>query len=124
MEIVGYVLLGLGAGAAASLLGIGGGVIFVPALVILFEFEQQTAQGTSLVVIVATVLVGAATHHRHGRVDWRTVWPLAVTGAIGGVLGSRLALAIDPSALRRLFAAFLVLIAIRMANRTRRSAHE
>ncbi|MBT8211703.1 MAG: sulfite exporter TauE/SafE family protein [Acidimicrobiia bacterium] len=124
MEILGFVVLGLVAGAAASMLGIGGGVIFVPALAILFEFEQQAAQGTSLVVIVATVAVAAATHHRRGRVDWKTVWPLAITGAFGGVLGSQLALAIDPSALRRLFAAFLALLAIRMANRTRRSAHE
>ena len=124
MEIVAFIVVGILAGALASLLGIGGGVIFVPVLGIFFAFEQQLAQGTSLVVIVATVVVATLTHHRAARVDWRTVGPLAITGMIGSVLGSRLALAIDPDSLRRLFAVFLVLIAIRVANRARRSAHQ
>lgn len=120
MTFVGLVVLGLVAGALAASLGIGGGVIFVPALVVLFAFDQHIAQGTSLAVILPTAVVGTITHARAGRIDWRLVAVLAVTGFVGGLVGSQSALAIDETILQRMFAVLLVLIAVRMIVTGRR----
>ena len=58
IEIMGFVILGLITGVIASTLGVGGGIIFVPSLVVFFAFEQHMAQGTSLAIIVPTAIVG------------------------------------------------------------------
>jgi uncharacterized membrane protein YfcA len=110
--------VGFGAGVLASLLGVGGGIVYVPALVTLYGFEQHLAQGTSLAVIVPTALVAAWAHGRRGQVDWRLALLLASGGLAGGWLGARLALALDAPLLRTLFASFLVLMALRMLWRT------
>lgn len=120
MTEVALVGLGLAAGILGSILGIGGGIVFVPALVTLFAIAQHDAQGTSLVVIVPTTLVGAYMHSRAGRVDWRSAAILGTGGIIGGVLGARTALALDAPLLKRMFAVFLVVAAVRMLGKTRR----
>ena len=114
IELLGFVALGLGTGILASTLGIGGGIIFVPSLVVFFGFEQHVAQGTSLAVILPTAIVGAYLHARRGRVDWRVAALVAAGGVVGGLAGAAAALALDPDLLRRLFAALLVVIAVRM----------
>jgi hypothetical protein len=121
-EIIGLIVLGLVAGAAAATLGIGGGVIMVPALVVVFGFEQHVAQGTSLAVIFPTAVVATIGHARHGRVVWRTAAPLAIAGVIGALIGARIALSLDADLLRRLFAVLLTVLAIRMAVRAGRLA--
>lgn len=114
MTIIGYLLIGLIAGTVAASLGVGGGVVFVPSLVIFFSFDQHLAQGTSLAVIVPTAVVGAWVHARAGRVVWRYVIPLGIAGVIGGFAGGGIALALDDVLLRRLFAGLLVITAFRM----------
>ena len=116
LEILGLLILGLGSGLVASTLGVGGGIIFVPALVVFFGFEQHLAQGTSLAVTLPTAIVGTILHAKRGRVDWRVAGFAAAGGIVGGVVGSNLALSIDPDVLRRLFAAMLVMIAARMLS--------
>jgi uncharacterized membrane protein YfcA len=116
IEIIGFVVLGLATGLIASTLGIGGGVIFVPSLVVFFGFAQHVAQGTSLAVIVPTAVVGTILHARRGRVDWRVAGLIAVGGIAGGLFGAGLAQSLDPVLLRRLFAGLLIAIAIRMFN--------
>ena len=113
-EILGFVFFGFVAGSISASLGIGGGVVLVPALVILFSFDQHLAQGTSLAVIVPTAIVGAVVHARASRVIWRFALPLGIVGILGGLLGGRLALALDDLLLRRLFAALLFITAVRM----------
>lgn len=86
-ELIGALLIGLAGGAAGGLLGIGGGTVFVPGLVLLLGIEQHTAQGISLVVIIPTSLSATAANLRSGHIDWRVaalVTPLAVLCAIGG----------------------------------------
>lgn len=123
-EAVALVAIGLMAGLLAASLGIGGGIIYVPALVSLFAVMQHQAQGTSLAVIVPTAIVAALVHARERRVVWPVAIPLGIGGIVGGLLGARTALALSAPLLRRLFAVFLVFAAIRMLARTRRTAHE
>ncbi len=115
------ILTGLVAGTLAALLGVGGGVVFVPALVVLFGLEQHLAQGTSLAAIVPTTLVASIRHARHGRVDWLLAAAVAVGGIAGGIFGAELALGLAPELLRRLFVGLLVIVSIRMAAKTRRA---
>ena len=116
-EIAGLVALGLFAGAIAAALGIGGGVIFVPALVVLFGFDQQIAQGTSLAVIFPTAIVATVAHARMKNVQWRLSIPIGLAGIVGAVAGAQLALRLDTHLLRRMFGVFLILLATRMAWR-------
>jgi len=119
MEILGLIILGLVAGSLAATLGIGGGVVFVPVLVSIFAFTQHEAQGTSLAIIVPTTAVAAYAHARAGRIDWQLVGVLGAAGIVGAVGGARLALVLDESILRRLFAVMLVIVAVRMAFKAR-----
>jgi len=121
--ILGLIVIGLLAGMLSAALGVGGGIVYVPALVTLFGFAQHEAQGSSLAVIVPTMIVAAAVHSKAKRVDWPTVIVLGAAAVVGGFLGASSALAIDGPLLRRLFAGFLVLVSIRMLAKTRRSAH-
>ncbi len=114
------VAIGLLSGALASSLGIGGGIVFVPSLVLVLQFDQHLAQGTSLAVILPTAIVGAIGHSKAKRIDWRIGIPAAISGLLGGIGGSQLALAMDPDRLRRLFAIALFVIAARLAVRARR----
>lgn len=123
MTEVALILVGLAAGTMGSILGVGGGIVFVPALASLFALAQHDAQGTSLAVIIPTTLVGAWVHSRAGRVDWRTAVLLGTGGIVGGVLGARTALELEAPVLKRMFALFLVLAALRMLGKTRRRAH-
>ncbi len=119
---VGLVLIGLFTGALAAVLGVGGGIIYVPALATLYTFQQHLAQGTSLAVIVPTAVVATLVHSRAGRIDWRLVAGLGAGGIVGGFLGAQSALALEGPVLRRMFAGLLILAAVRMAFKTRQTA--
>lgn len=124
IEIIGFVMLGLATGLLASSLGIGGGIIFVPSLVVFFGFEQHIAQGTSLAVIVPTAIVGTILHAQKGRVVWPVAFLAGAGGIVGGLVGSFVALSLDPSLLRRLFSVLLIAIAIRMISTSPRRQSE
>jgi uncharacterized protein len=113
-ELLGLVAVGLAAGFMAGLLGVGGGILLVPAMVLLFGFDQHVAQGTSLLVIIPSALTGSITHLRTGRLSLRDAAMLAVGGVIGAVVGSVFALSMEDTILRRLFAGFLLLSALRI----------
>lgn len=121
MTVLTLVTIGLLAGIIGAALGVGGGIVMVPGMVVLLAVAQHTAQGTSLIVIVPTAIVATAVHARAGRVDFTLAMWLALGGLAGGVLGAWTALGLDGLVLRRLFAAVLVLIAIRMLRSTRTS---
>ena len=119
LDGLGFVAIGLAAGTLAAMLGIGGGIVFVPALVTLFGFAQHEAQATSLAVIVPTTAVAAWVHSRAGRVDWPKALALGAGGLVGGVVGAWSALSVDGLILQRSFAAILVFVAFRMVQRAR-----
>lgn len=118
-EVLSLITVGLVAGVLSATLGVGGGVVFVPALVTLLGFEQQLAQGTSLAVILPTVVIGTTVHARAGRVDWNIAVTAGIAGIFGGLIGAQVALGLPESVLSRLFAGFLFLMAIRMFEKTR-----
>jgi uncharacterized protein len=110
-----YVLLGLAAGALSGLIGIGGGVLIVPALVFLFGLGQHQAQGTTLALLVPPIgLLAAWTYYRHGYVDLRIAALVAAGFFLGGFLGGRLAVGLSNALLGRIFGVALLLISLKM----------
>jgi uncharacterized membrane protein YfcA len=112
------VVLGLAAGVVAGMFGVGGGILFVPALLAL-GLEHHDALGTSLLAIVPTVLVGTWRQSRYGNVRWRGAAVLGVAAAVAAQGGVLLAQALSDVTLRRLFAGLLVLVAVQVAWRAR-----
>ena len=123
LEILALLAIGLTAGLLAGLLGIGGGVVMVPAMVLIVGLDQHVAQGTSLLVIIPAAAFGSFTHYRHGRLAIRDAAALAVGGVLGAVLGSVTALSLEDQLLRKLFAILILAVAVRLLM-TRRSAIE
>jgi uncharacterized membrane protein YfcA len=114
---VALVVLGAVAGGSSGLLGIGGGIIMVPALVVLFMFGQQMAQGTALAVMVPTALMGAFTYTAGRRVTWPAAIIMMVGAVIGARYGAEAALRLPAGVLRTLFALLLVGVSVRMMPR-------
>jgi uncharacterized protein len=113
------IALGLAAGVLAGLFGVGGGILFVPALTIVLGVEQHSAQGTSLLAIIPTVVVGTWRQHRYGNVRWRPAITLGLAGVAGVVAGGFLAESLSGGVLRRLFGVLLLLTAAQLAWRAR-----
>src|SRR3954470_4423959 len=110
-----FVLIGLGAGVLSGLFGIGGGVVIVPALIFIARMQPQTATGTSLAALLLPVgALGAWEYYRTGSLNVGAGLLVALGLFLGAGVGARLSLQISPAGLRRAFAVFLALIAIRM----------
>jgi uncharacterized membrane protein YfcA len=112
--------LGLAGGTLAGLFGVGGGIIFVPALTLGLGLSQLSAEATSLAAIVPVVAVGSYRQHRSQLVDWRVAALIGGCSLAGVLAGAQIALNLPESYLRRAFALFLVLAAVQMALRARR----
>jgi uncharacterized protein len=112
--------LGLAGGTLAGLFGVGGGIIFVPALTLGLGLSQLSAEATSLAAIVPVVAVGSYRQHRSQLVDWRSAALIGTSSLAGVLVGAQVALSLPESYLRRGFALFLVLAAVQMALRARR----
>jgi uncharacterized protein len=121
MEILAAIALGLLAGVLAGFFGVGGGILFVPALVLAFELGQLEAEGTSLAAILPTVAAGAWRQHRYGNVAWRSAAVVGIVGIAGVEVGVRVAEALDEETLRRLFALLLFGVAAQVALKAVRS---
>jgi len=117
------ILVGVVAGSVAASLGVGGGIIYVPALVTIFSLAQHEAQGTSLALIIPTTIVATVVHSRAGRVDWRISGLLALGAVAGGFLGAQAALALEAPVLRKMFGVMVAITALRMLSKTRKTAH-
>ena len=108
------VAIGIAGGFAGGLLGIGGGAIYVPAMVILLDEDQHLAQGASLVAIIATAIVGGSTHLRQGNVSVATLLQVAPIAVLAGFGGALLADQLDDDVLRRIFGVVVVYFALNM----------
>jgi uncharacterized protein len=114
-------LLGLLGGVLAGLFGVGGGVLFVPTLVLVLGLTQLHAEATSLLAILPAVLAGALRQRRYGNVDGRAALLVGVASIVGVVGGAELARALPEHVLRRLFAVFMLVIAATLAWRALRA---
>jgi len=101
-------------GMASGLLGVGGGLLFVPLLVFFLGFDMHTAIGTSLAVIVPTAMIALFRHGQADAVDWKTALIIAFFAVAGAWLGAAISLKLNTVILRRLFAGLLVLVAVRL----------
>ncbi|MGD0590074.1 MAG: sulfite exporter TauE/SafE family protein [Bacteroidota bacterium] len=114
-NIIAYLLLGLAAGILSGLVGIGGGILIVPALVFLFGFSQQQAQGTTLALLVPPIgILAAWTYYQHGFVNLQAALFIATGFIAGSFYGARFVTGIPNSTLEKIFGAFLVLIGLKM----------
>lgn len=114
--VIGLVAFGVLAGAAAGMLGIGGGTLMVPFLTLVAELTQHSAEASSLLVILPAAIVSVALLRRRGFGDLRPAMLTGAIGAIGGFVGVRLALALPADTLQLLFACFLGAIGVRMCR--------
>ena len=110
-----FVLLGLISGALAGIVGIGGGIIIVPALIFLAGMTQQQAQGTSLAILLLPIgVLGAYTYYSRGLVDLRITGLVALGFVFGSLFGARLATSLTNDVLQKVFGIVLVAVGIRM----------
>ncbi len=111
-----FVLLGVGAGIISGLLGVGSGTVIIPALVLIWGFGQKSAQGMALAAMVPMALLGAIRYWRNPEVEFQGVaLVLIVVGAMAGTMaGTELVARLPAGLLRKFFAVFLALVAIRM----------
>ena len=111
MNIFLYILLGVVAGIFSGLIGIGGGIIIVPMLVLLFGLSQHTAQGTTLALMVPPIgLLAALAYYKQGFVDLKIAAFICVGFFIGGLLGAKFALGIPETILKKMFGAVLLAV--------------
>ena len=120
-SVLAYLCLGGGVGVVAGLLGVGGGLIIVPALLYLFKAQgiapgvtMHLAIGSSLATVVFTSISSAYAHHRHGAVRWPIVGRMTAGIAIGAILGALIANYLAGEALRRCFGVFEWIVAAQM----------
>ena len=116
------ITMGLATGVMSGLFGVGGGILFVPALVAL-GLGQLEAQGTSLLAILPTVAAGTWNQRRYGNLRVRTAIVVGLASIFGVELGARIVVELPESVLRRLFALLLLAVAAQLFWRARRIRH-
>lgn len=112
-------LIGLVSGVTSGLFGVGGGIVMVPAMVLLLGRDIKTAIGVSLAVIVPSACVGIFQHHRFGHVDWRLAASIIPLALVGSYWGAWLAKVLPAQTLARVFGGFLVVVGVYLLLRKR-----
>ena len=113
--IIILVVIGLLAGILSGIVGIGGGLIIIPMLILFLGTSQHVAQGTSLAVMLPPIgFLAALNYYKAGFVEWKFAVIIAITFIIGGYFGSKFAIGISPSILKKVFGALLFITAIRI----------
>jgi uncharacterized membrane protein YfcA len=108
-------VIGVITGAFAGMLGVGGGIIVIPALVMIMGLSQQTAQGTSLAMMLPPVgILAVYNYYKAGHVDIKIAIILAIAFIAGSYFGSKLAITIPQVTMKRIFAGVLLVVAVRM----------
>jgi uncharacterized membrane protein YfcA len=115
MNMLLYLILGLVTGVFSGLIGIGGAIIIIPCLVLLFGLSQHTAQGTTLALMVPPIgLLAAWIYYKQGFVDLKIAGLVCLGFFIGGLLGAKFAMKIPDELLRRIFGVILLIASIKM----------
>ena len=113
--IIILIVIGLAAGMLSGLVGIGGGLIIVPALVFFLGLSQKMAQGTSLGILLLPIgLLAVFQYYKAGYIDIKIVWLVALGFLAGGFFGSKIALSLPQDTVKKIFDIVLVIIAVKM----------
>jgi uncharacterized protein len=118
--VIGAILIGLAGGVVAGLLGVGGGVLFVPGLVFFLGLDQHQAEATSLLAIVPVAILGTIRQNRYGNVGREDALVLGLLSLAGAAAGVVLANQLSGVVLRDGFAALMVLVAFQLVRRALR----
>lgn len=109
------VAVGICAGMLSGLVGVGGGIIIVPALVFFLAFSQKMAQGTSLGILLLPVgILGVMQYYKQGYIDMRVVLIISLAFLIGSYFGSKIALSLPQETVKKIFAVMMMIIAVKM----------
>jgi len=115
IKIILFILLGLFTGVFSGVIGIGGGVIIVPALVFLFGFTQHYAQGTTMALLVPPIgILAAYTYYKNGYVNIQAAILICIGFVIGGLIGSKIAVSLPDAILKKVFGGVLLAIGFYM----------
>jgi uncharacterized membrane protein YfcA len=110
-----YLAIGLAAGILSGLFGIGGGILIVPALLLVARMQPATATGTSLGALLLPVgALGAWQYYKHGHVDVKSSMLIALGLLVGAYFGARFGEGLDPVTARRAFAVFLMVVSVKL----------
>ena len=106
--------MGLLAGLISSVVGIGGGVVIVPCLVMILAMSQKSAQGTSLAMLLPPIgILGVMEYYKKGYVDFKVAGVLCIAFLVGSFLGGKVAVGLSDTVLKKIFGVFLLLIAVK-----------
>lgn len=109
------IIVGLLAGILSGFVGVGGGIIMVPALIWLLHYNQHQAQGTSLAVLMLPVVFLAVRNYwKEGMIDWKVVGIIAAAFVAGGYFGSKGALSLPADTVKRVFGVVMLFVAIKL----------
>jgi uncharacterized protein len=115
ITIILLLVIGLAAGVLGGVVGVGGGIIVVPALVLLLGYSQHSAQGTTLAMLVPPIgLLAAMQYYERGFIDIKAAAILAAAFIIGGYWGGKLAVHLSDNVVKRFFAVFMMIIAVKL----------
>ena len=113
--IILILIIGLAAGVLSGMVGVGGGIIVVPALVYFLAFSQQQAQGTSLgLLLLPAGIFAVINYYKEGYVDYRVVGVLALGFILGSFFGSKIALSLPQETVKKVFAILMLIVSIKM----------
>ncbi len=110
-------LIGVSAGVLSGTVGVGGGIVMVPAMVMLLGLSQHEAQGTSIFAMLPPIgILAAMNYYRAGHVKWEYAIAISLSFIIGGYLGSKLAISLDQGTLKKIFGFIMLIGAIKMLS--------
>jgi uncharacterized membrane protein YfcA len=114
-EILILLVVGLAAGMLSGMVGVGGGIIIVPALVYFLGFTQHAAQGTTLFMFLFPIgILGVMNYYKAGNVDWKAALFICTTFVAGSYFGSKLAISLDQVTVKRIFGGLILVMGIKM----------
>lgn len=114
-NIIYLIAIGLAAGFMGGMVGVGGGIVIVPALVLIMGMTQHMAQGISLTMMLFPVgILGVINYYKKGYIDFRYAGFIAAGFLIGSFLGSKLSLGLSQEMVKKIFAILMIIVAIRM----------
>ena len=112
------ILIGMSAGLLSGVVGVGGGIIIIPLLMLFIGLDQHQAQGTSLAVMLPPIgILAAINYHKSGFIDWKYAMIIAAAFIVGGYFGSRWAVTVDARMLKKIFGVIMLIGGIKLIFR-------